>query len=141
VSGCLMRVGVAVAFRVASSSLRSRTFALTHTHHIPTHYIPTHASQAAPRHRTAMLFATLPGPVFAQVVHWFSPQETCWIRDPQSRYADGGGRRKHNAKTMLQCFSLLSKTLHALVRQTPELYFYSKTPLLEELDVGDCNRM
>lgn len=74
-----------------------------------------------------MLFATLPGPVFAQVVHWLYPQETCWIRDPQSRYADGGGRGKHNAKAMLQCFSLLSKTLHALVRQTPELYFYSKT--------------
>lgn len=70
-----------------------------------------------------MLLATLPGQVFALVVRSLYPQETRWIRDPQSRSADSfGGSGKHDAKAMLQCFSSLSKTLHATVRQTLELY-------------------
>ena len=94
-----------------------------------------------------MSLANLPGPLLAEVVRWLYPrmdrQVMGWHRYASSYFASC----EHDAKAALQCFSPLSKALHALVRQTPEMYFqvndldceYSKPTYEPALALG-CSR-
>lgn len=74
-----------------------------------------------------MSLDALPGQLFAEMASW--------LYKKMDREGGVGSRRylglerrifQHDTKATLQCFSPLSKTLRALVRQTPELYLYAK---------------
>lgn len=77
-----------------------------------------------------MSLATLPASLFAQVMHWLYPPVTRWDSGVHSRYVLHWGRGVHlewDTKAALQCFSALSKSLHAMVRESSELYVYAES--------------
>jgi hypothetical protein len=73
-----------------------------------------------------MSLDTLPGQLFADVVSWLHEKvRRCVEENLSTRYGeDVEYTFEHDAKATLQCFSPLSKTLHALVRQTQQLYLH-----------------
>lgn len=74
-----------------------------------------------------MSLDTLPAQLFAEVTSWLYAR-VYWEGEMGPRRYSRLGRCifQHDTKATLQCFSPLSKTLHALVRRTPELYLYAK---------------
>jgi hypothetical protein len=71
-----------------------------------------------------MSLDTLPGQIFADVVSWLH-EKVLREQNTSTRHPDTVDCTfEHDAKATLQCFSPLSKTLHALVRTTQQLYLH-----------------
>jgi len=94
-----------------------------------------------------MSLTDLFGPLFAEVVRCLYPRLDRQVMSAQRWASSYSVSFADDAKAALQCFSLLSKALHALVRQIPEMYFqvknldskYSKPTYEPALALG-CSR-
>lgn len=79
------------------------------------------APDASPTTMSSLLTA-LPAPLFARIILYLFGRLERPELSPQRDACEDLGTRQLNLPATLECFSTLNKALHALVRQTEELY-------------------